>query len=268
MNQLNEVRRFQKIAGLLKENETDQIVDKVEDSVEAKLDQLTPQQIQQLQADLAKMGITADTSVEDAAEKIEGSLDEAEGDDRKKLANALSAIGTGLIGSLLVPFIPLAIGQSTGMGTAGGYAVTFAAGGLLVGLAKALQHKGSIKREDADYESESGDTAIMGNINEAGTQWQSKLNPEVNGIEIYNDGDNRLFVIFDKNTGGIHVVNDFNGEDFDEIWGTDVDVRPELLASITGIPFGKTENWHPDDPASVDMDDIEDQDPEDFDDES
>ena len=49
MKQLNEVRRFQKIAGLLKENETDQIVGKVEDSVEAKLDQLTPQQIQQLQ---------------------------------------------------------------------------------------------------------------------------------------------------------------------------------------------------------------------------
>lgn len=148
MNQLNEVRRFQKIAGLLKEDEVNQIVDKVEGSVEAKLDQLTPQQIQQLQADLAKMGITADTSVEDAAEKIEGSLDEAEGDDRKKLANALSAIGTGLIGSLLVPFIPLAIGQGTGIGTAGGYAVTFAAGGLLVGLAKALQHKGNSKMED------------------------------------------------------------------------------------------------------------------------
>jgi ribosomal protein S13 len=148
MKQLNEVRQFQKLAGLLKENEADQVVNKVEGSVEAKLDQLTPQQIQQLQADLAKMGITADTSVEDAAQKIEGSLDEAEGDDRKKLANALSAIGTGLIGSLLVPFIPLAIGHSTGMGTAGGYAVTFAAGGLLVGLAKALQHKSSSKMED------------------------------------------------------------------------------------------------------------------------
>jgi hypothetical protein len=65
-------------------------------------------------------------------------------------------------------------------------------------------------------------------------QWMSKLNREVNGIEIYNDGDNRLFVIFDKNTGGIHVINDFNGEDFDEVWGADVDVRPELLASIKG----------------------------------
>lgn len=79
---------------------------------------------------------------------------------------------------------------------------------------------------------------IAGLVNEGkGAQWMSKLNPEVNGIEIYNDGDNRLFVIFDKNTGGIHVINDFNGEDFDEVWGSgttdaDRDVRPELLASI------------------------------------
>ena len=76
---------------------------------------------------------------------------------------------------------------------------------------------------------------IAGLIKEnEGAQWMSKLNPEVNGIEIYNDGDNRLFVIFDKNTGGIHVINDWNGEDFDEVWGTDGDVRPELLASIKG----------------------------------
>ena len=148
MNQLNEVRRFQKIAGLLKEGEANQIVDKVEDSVEAKLDKLSLQQIQQLQADLTKMGITADTSVEDAAEKIEGSLDEAEGDDKKKLADTLQSIGTGLIGSLLVPIIPLAIGHSTGLGVASGFGITLAAGGLLVGLAKALQHKGNSKMED------------------------------------------------------------------------------------------------------------------------
>ena len=177
MNQLNEVRQFQKLAGLLKENEADQIVDKVEHSVEAKLDQLSPQQIQQLQADLAKIGITADTPVEDAAHKIEGSLDEAQGDDKKKLADALSAIGTGLIGSLLVPFIPLAVGQGTGLGTAGGYGLTFAAGGLLVGLAKALKDKSHKKMEEDDYsedpssnmddESQSGDTDAM-NIDEAG----------------------------------------------------------------------------------------------------
>ena len=141
MKHLNEVKRFQKLAGLLKEDQADQIVDKVEDSLEAKLDQLSPDQIRKLQADLAKLGITADTAVEDAAEKIEGSLDEAEGDDKKKLANALQSIGTGLIGSLLVPIIPVAIGQSTGLGTATGLGITLAAGGLLVGLAKALKAK-------------------------------------------------------------------------------------------------------------------------------
>jgi len=74
---------------------------------------------------------------------------------------------------------------------------------------------------------------IAGLMKEAkGAQWMSELNPEVNGIEIYNDGTNRLFVIFDKNTGGIHVINDWNGEDFDEIWGTGGDVRSELLAAI------------------------------------
>jgi len=76
---------------------------------------------------------------------------------------------------------------------------------------------------------------IAGLIKEAkGTQWMSKLNPEVNGIEIYNDGDNRLFVIFDKNTGWVSIVNDWNGEDFDVIWGDPVDIRPELLASLNG----------------------------------
>lgn len=198
MNKLNEVRQFQKLAGLLKENEVDQIADKVEDSVEAKLDQLTPQQIQQLQADLAKMGITADTSVEDAAHKIEGSLDEVEGDDKKKLASALQSVGTGLIGSLLVPIIPVAIGAGTGLGTATGLGITLAAGGLLVGLAKALKHKANnegymgtpyassedmavdmVKKgiteddysedpsSDMDDESQSGDTDAMG-IDEAG----------------------------------------------------------------------------------------------------
>jgi VIT1/CCC1 family predicted Fe2+/Mn2+ transporter len=142
--EMNELKRMQKLAGLLKEDnsqDAEQIVNKVEDSLEAKIDKLSPEQIQQLQAELNKLGITANTSVEDAAQKIQGSLDEAEGDDKKKLASTLQSIGTGLIGSMLVPIIPLAIGQGTGLGTAAGFGITFAAGGLLVGLAKALRQK-------------------------------------------------------------------------------------------------------------------------------
>lgn len=79
-------------------------------------------------------------------------------------------------------------------------------------------------------------------LGEAGVQWTSKLNPEVNGIEIYNDGDNRLFVIFDKNTGGLHVINDWNGEDYDEVWGSDGDVRPDLLAQLQESRLGEAGN--------------------------
>lgn len=199
VNKLNEVRQFQKLAGLLKENEADQIVDKVGDSLEAKLDQLTPEQIQKLQADLAKLGITADTAVEDAAEKIEGSLDEIEGDDKKKLANALQSIGTGLIGSLLVPIIPVAIGQGTGLGTATGLGITLAAGGLLVGLAKALKAKsdGTVNEDDysedpssdMDDESQSGDTDAM-NINEdEETKKRQEYAKYVNGFISQNEED-------------------------------------------------------------------------------
>ena len=102
-----------------------------------------------------------------------------------------------------------------------------------------------------------------------GAQWMSKLNPEVNGIEIYNDGDNRLILIFDKKTGWVSIVNDWNGEDWDVIWGDPVDVRPELLASIKGGEVG--EDYHPDDPAGWDSAAArgeDEEDPEDFDDES
>jgi len=148
--QINEIKRMQQLAGILNENagqEAEQIADKVEQPLEAKLDKLSPEQIQQLQAELTKLGITANTSVEDAAQKIEGPLSEAEGDDKQKLAKALSSIGTGLIGSMLVPLIPLAVGQATGLGMGAGLGITFAAGGLLVGLAKALGHKES----DSEY---------------------------------------------------------------------------------------------------------------------
>jgi len=146
---ITEAKRFQKLAGILKENDSqslaqaEKVVNKVEQPLEAKLDKLSPAQIQQLQAELTKLGITANTSVEDAAHKIEGNLSEAEGDDKQKLAKALSSIGTGLIGSMLVTLIPLAVGQTTGLGMGAGLGITFAAGGLLVGLAKALGHKES-----------------------------------------------------------------------------------------------------------------------------
>jgi hypothetical protein len=142
---LNEVKRMQQLAGILKENEesnaANKVADKVEDSLEAKVDRLSPEQVQKLQSELTKLGITADTPAEEVINKIEGPLSEAEGDQKQKIANALSNIGSGLMTSLLVPLIPVAIGTGTGIGFAGGLGVTMATAGLLIGLAKALGKK-------------------------------------------------------------------------------------------------------------------------------
>jgi ribosomal protein S13 len=139
--QLSEIKRMQQLAGLLTEDQSaEQIADKVENSLESKLDNLSPDQIQQLKSELAQLGVTAETPVETIAQDIESEMNEAEGDDKQKLANTLDGIGTGLLGSLLVPLIPVAIG-STGIGVAAGFGITLAAAGLLKGLAQALKNK-------------------------------------------------------------------------------------------------------------------------------
>jgi hypothetical protein len=139
--QLSEIKRMQQLAGLLTEDQSaEQIADKVENSLESKLDNLSPEQIQQLKSELAQLGVTAETPVETIAQDIESEMNEAEGNDKQKLANTLDGIGTGLLGSLLVPLIPVAIG-STGIGVAAGFGITLAAAGLLKGLAQALKNK-------------------------------------------------------------------------------------------------------------------------------
>jgi ribosomal protein S13 len=139
--QLNEMQRMQQLAGLLTEDQSaEQIADKVENSLESKLDNLSPEQIEQLKSELAQLGVTAETPVKDVAQDIEGEMNEAEGDDKQKLVSIIDGIGTGLIGSLLVPLIPVAIG-STGIGVAAGFGITLAAAGLLKGLAQALKNK-------------------------------------------------------------------------------------------------------------------------------
>lgn len=140
---LNEMQRMQQLAGLLTENEdqsAEQIAGKVENSLKSKLDSLSPEQIEQLKSELAQLGITAETPVENIAQDIESEINEEEVDPKQKIANALDNLGTGLIGSLLVPIIPVAIG-STGIGVAAGLGITLATAGLLKGLAHALKNK-------------------------------------------------------------------------------------------------------------------------------
>ncbi len=139
--QLNEFERMQQLAGLFTENQSaEQIADKVENSITSKLDSLSPEQIQQLNSELTKLGVTADASVDNIAKGIESKINEVEGDEKQKIADTLDGIGTGLIGSLLVPLIPVAIG-STGIGVAAGFGITLATAGLLKGLAQALKNK-------------------------------------------------------------------------------------------------------------------------------
>jgi hypothetical protein len=118
---------------------------KIEHHLDNMVDQMSDEQIQQLQQELDTMGITSHTGVKQAMsivkqeEAIQSDMDEAM--KKQKAAEILSSIGTGLIGSTLVPLIPLAIGNAMNIGFAGGLAVHFATAGLLIALAKVIRKK-------------------------------------------------------------------------------------------------------------------------------
>jgi hypothetical protein len=115
----------------------DKVEKEIKDEVEALVARLDPEKKEQYKAELAQLGITANTDPDAIAGKIDESLFEAEGDPKAKIANALSNIGGGLMKSLLVPIIPVAIG-SMGPGVAAGLAITAGTAGILIALAKAL----------------------------------------------------------------------------------------------------------------------------------
>ena len=156
-----EFLKMQKLAGLITESQFKQLTEneeaqaiataeKIEDNVadNSKLDQaiekLTPDQISQLKKELANLGVTPNSSIENVADKIapkiEEILNEAEGDAKQKVASALNTVGSSLIKSLLIPIIPVAIG-SAGVGVAAGFAITALTAGALIGLAKLLGEK-------------------------------------------------------------------------------------------------------------------------------
>jgi uncharacterized membrane protein (DUF106 family) len=122
----------------------------VEDKLEATVSKLSDDQKEQLKAELAKAGITADSKIEDVAGKLDESLYEAEGDTKAKVASVLSDIGGGLMKSLLVPIIPVAIG-SMGPGVAAGFAITAGTAGILIALAKALGAEKSMEEGKKEY---------------------------------------------------------------------------------------------------------------------
>jgi hypothetical protein len=107
-------------------------------SVKDALNKLSDEEKDQLRAKLTKAGITANSRIKDVAGKLDEPLTEAEGDTKTKVANALSAVGGGLMKSMIVPLIPLIVGKITGTGFIGGTAITAGAAGALIGLAKLL----------------------------------------------------------------------------------------------------------------------------------
>ena len=131
----------------------DKVENAVDDKLEATVDALTDEQKEQLRAELAKAGITANTDPEAIAGKLDESLFEAEGDAKAKIANALSDIGGGLMKSLLVPIIPVAIG-SMGPGVAAGLAITAGTAGILIALAKALGAEKSMEEGKKEVKEE------------------------------------------------------------------------------------------------------------------
>jgi hypothetical protein len=136
----------------------DKVENAVDDKLEATVNALDDKQKEQLRAGLAKLGITANTDPETIASKIDESLFEAEGDTKTKIANALSDIGGGLMKSLLVPIIPVAIG-SMGPGVAAGLVITAGTAGILIALAKALGAEKSMEEGKEYYDAAESDDA-------------------------------------------------------------------------------------------------------------
>ena len=150
-----EYLRMQKLAGVitegqykekLEESKIENIADEVADN--PKLDQilskLSPEKLEKMSNELKQLGITPETSNNKIVDKVEDiedkTIDENEKSTKEKVASVLSGIGTGLIGSLLVPLIPVAIGSVVGS-VGVGFAATAGAAALLKGLAKALDKK-------------------------------------------------------------------------------------------------------------------------------
>ncbi len=119
---------------------------KIEHHIENMISQLSDEEVHELLQQLESVGITPNTTVKQAVnvvrrEEDNNEMDMDENMKRRKAAEILSSIGTGLVGSTLVPLIPLGIGNAMNIGFTGGLAVHLGVAFLLVGLAKALGRK-------------------------------------------------------------------------------------------------------------------------------
>jgi hypothetical protein len=138
---LNEVEDSQAVAA------AEKVEDKVETDpeVEAIINKLSAEEKKEILGNLAKMGITANSSIETVAHKIEdkiGSvLNEIKWEDAKqKIPKITKVLGQALVAQNAVPLLSVAIGHALNPSSPflTGVGLTFGVGGALIGLAKVL----------------------------------------------------------------------------------------------------------------------------------
>ena len=162
-----EFYKMQKVAGLITESQyrelaeedakvmaaAEKIEDKVESdpSIEAMVDKLSDEEKANLQSALAKLGITPNTSIETAVDKIEpkiqsivNEIDEALSP-KDKIAKISGTLGKVLYASNLVPFMNMFLMKAIfndmpdGAAFISGLGLTAGVGAALMGLSKVLE---------------------------------------------------------------------------------------------------------------------------------
>ena len=162
-----EFYKMQKVAGLITESQykelaeedakvmaaAEKIEDKVESdpSIEAMVDKLSDEEKANLQSALAKLGITPNTSIETAVDKIEpkiqsivNEIDEALSP-KDKIAKVSGTLGKVLYASNLVPFMNMFLMKAIfndmpdGAAFISGLGLTAGVGAALMGLSKVLE---------------------------------------------------------------------------------------------------------------------------------
>jgi len=155
---LNEVEDSQAVAA------AEKVEDKVETDpeVEAIINKLSAEEKKEILGNLAKMGITANSSIETVANKIEdkiGSvLNEIKWEDAKqKIPKITKVLGQALVAQNAVPLLSVAIGHALNPSSPflTGVGLTFGVGGALIGLAKVLSDGLEEGKELSLYEDES-----------------------------------------------------------------------------------------------------------------
>ena len=162
-----EFYKMQKVAGLITESQykelaeedakvmaaAEKIEDKVESdpSIKAMVDKLSDEEKANLQSALAKLGITPNTSIETAVDKIEpkiqsvvNEIDEALSP-KDKIAKVSGTLGKVLYASNLVPFMNMFLMKAifndmpAGAAFISGLGLTAGVGAALMGLSKVLE---------------------------------------------------------------------------------------------------------------------------------